>query len=140
MKKLTICVLLAIMLCPALNARAEADIYLQVIGATDLQADQEYKLLVRDWALELAAEGAGNRLESELNLRALEAGRVANIHVQWGKFPLYGQLRQACRVTIGQGCGRNWFGLLYPETALPGEDVIYYSALINWLADIFNLF
>lgn len=141
MKKLVICFIMAIC-CTAAGAFACEAEYLQVIGATDLQPDQEYKLLVRDWALELAAEGLTEpeAMETGLNRRAREHGREGNIRVVWGEFPDHEVSGRTCRVIIGEGCGRNWFGLLYPEISMPGEDVAYYSAIINWIVDIFDLF
>lgn len=138
MIKLAALILAALVICPA--AAAENETYLQVIAATDLAADQEYKLTVRDWALQIASEGERAGMEEELNRRAAEAGRAGDIRVEWGVFQLYGGARHACRVTVGPGCGRNWFGLLYPDTPPEGGEIIYYSAIMNWLAEVFRLF
>ena len=129
--KLLVCCLMAAIFIMSGSAQAEEARYLQVIGETDWQSDQTYKLTVRDWALEAAASGT-DELQDTLNDRAEAAGRPRNITVDTG-------INDLVRVRIGRAEGRNWWGLLYPEEAGLDGDVIYYSAIVDWLLAFFGL-
>ena len=129
--KLLVCCLMAAIFIMSGSAQAEDARYLQVIGETDWQSDQTYKLTVRDWALEAAASGT-DELQDTLNDRAEAAGRPRNITVDLG-------INDLVRVRIGRAEGRNWWGLLYPEEAGLDGDVIYYSAIVDWLLVFFGL-
>ena len=129
--KLLVCCLMAAIFIMSGSAQAEEARYLQVIGETDWQSDQTYKLTVRDWALEAAASST-EELQDTLNDRAEAAGRPRNITVDTG-------INDLVRVRIGRAEGRNWWGLLYPEEAGLDGDVIYYSAIVDWLLAFFGL-
>ncbi|MBQ4089170.1 MAG: stage II sporulation protein R [Clostridia bacterium] len=141
MKKLAICVILAIF-CICDIARAGGMVRLHVIGETDWQTDQAYKLMVRDWALE--ACGAED-MEKELNDHAEEMGMPRNITVERGVFPYPASDEypagdyEAIRVRIGRAEGRNWWGMLYPDEAGYTEDAVYYSAIVDWLLSLFGI-
>lgn len=147
MKKL-ICCLIAAILCMSLCAQAEDMVRLHVIGETDWETDQAYKLMVRDWALELFESGASD-IENALNDRAEAAGRTRNITAETGVFPYpeseyAGQQfpagdYAAIRIRIGRAEGCNWWGMLYPEQAGLDGDIIYYSAIVDWLLSVFGL-
>ena len=137
MKKL-ICCLLASLFIISGSCAAETRTYLQVIGETDWADAQAYKLNVRDWALEYAGQDAA-ALEKSMNDRAESEGRPRNIRVETGVFPCSAGDFPVVRVRIGRAEGRNWWGLLYPEQAGCGEDVIYYSAVVDWLLSIFGI-
>lgn len=115
---------------------AECGLHLQVIGETDLYEDQQYKLLIRDMALEyIAMHGAADTegLEEHLNRLNTDFDRYSPIRVERGVFPCYGSEYDVLRISIGRAEGRNWWGLLYPGRTVPEGDVIYYSAIVNWL-------
>ena len=141
MKKLAICVILAIF-CVCNIASAGGMVRLHVIGETDWQTDQAYKLTVRDWALE--ACGAED-MEKALNDRAEEMGMPRNITVERGVFPYPASDEypageyEAIRVRIGRAEGRNWWGMLYPDEAGYTEDAVYYSAIVDWLLSLFGI-
>ena len=147
MKKLVCCVIAAIFAACA-AAQAEGMVRLHVIGETDWESDQEYKLTVRDWALELCEKSAED-MERALNDMAEAAGMPRNITVEQGVFPYPVSVAdgveypageyEAIRVRIGKGEGRNWWGMLYPEEAGYEEDTIYYSALVDWLLSLFGI-
>lgn len=147
MKKL-ICCLIAAILCTSGCAQAEETLRLHVIGETDWETDQAYKLMVRDWALMYLGNGTDS-LEEALNDRAVESGRPRNITVETGVFPYpeseyAGQKYPAgdyaaIRIRIGKAEGRNWWGMLYPEQAGLYGDVIYYSAIVDWLLSVFGI-
>ena len=147
MKKL-ICCLIAAILCMSGCAQAEETVRLHVIGETDWETDQAYKLMVRDWALMCLRNGTDS-LEVTLNDRAEAAGHPRNITVETGVFP-YPESEYtgqhfpagdyaAIRIRIGRAEGRNWWGMLYPEEAGLDGDVIYYSAIVDWLLAVFGL-
>lgn len=129
--KMLVCCLLAAIFIMSGSAQGEGARYLQVIGETDWESDQAYKLIVRDWALEAVLCGAED-MQAALNDRAEAAGRPRNITVDNG-------LNDRVRVRIGKAEGRNWFGLLYPEEAGMDGEVIYYSAIVDWLLAFFGL-
>ena len=130
MKMLVSCLLAAIFIMSG-SAHGEEARYLQVIGETDWESDQAYKLMVRDWALDAVAGGA-DELQTVLNDRAEAAGKPRNITVDYG-------LNDRVRVRIGKAEGRNWWGLLYPEEAGMDGEVIYYSVIVDWLLALFGL-
>lgn len=121
---------------------------LHVIGRTDWESDQAYKLIVRDWALALIDAGE-TELETALNDMAEAAGHERNIRVECGVFPYPASEcagrtypagdYAAIRIRIGSAEGRNWWGMLYPEEAGYAEDTIYYSAIVDWLLGLFGL-
>ena len=121
-----------------------------VIGATDLAADQAWKLQVRGAALPYLLRGAEKtELEDCLNDFSEQRGRERNIRVETGVFPypertfrgarLPAGRYPAVRIVIGQGCGHNWWCALFPSLWRPGgEEITYYSALVDWIFALFG--
>lgn len=151
-------------------ARAEYHdelIRLHVLAESDSEADQAFKLRVRDGVLAYAQELLKDcesadeaytliRENEEGFQRAAQAvadkeGNTAEIHVETGVFAFpdreydgvlvpAGDYR-ALRVTIGSGAGHNWWCVLYPTLCVPDaatEDVTYYSAVVEWLMGVFG--
>lgn len=142
------CCLLAAIFIMSGGAQAGEGIRLHVIGETDWHTDQAYKLIVRDRALELIENGAAD-IEASLNDMAEAAGRPRSITVEQGVFPCPSAEKDGreypagdynvMRIRIGRAEGRNWWGMLYPDQAGLGDDVVYYSAIVDWLLGIFGL-
>lgn len=162
-KKLIICLILALGMCAGALAEPEIQegICMQVIGETDFPVDQEYKLIVRDWAVEYLnahMEPAGDPyaqlmrfaggMEAHLNSLATEYGKPPFIRVDVGAFQYPEKefegrsypagIYRALRVTIGAGAGRNWWCMLYPGE-YESSDTTYYSAIVNWLLDLLDV-
>ncbi len=125
---------------------------LHVIANSDLDADQELKLEVKDEIVALLREdlkGAGNLDEAkgiiESNLGVIEDtaeevmtshgyGYKANARIGWFDFPvkMYGDLTfpagcyQALRVELGAAEGKNWWCVMFPSLCYVDEahDVI----------------
>jgi len=135
MKRLIFCLIMAISISCGC-ACAEGGVHLQVIGETDLYEDQQYKLLIRDRAMEyIAMHGLSDAegLEQHLNSINTDFDRHFPIRVERGIFPCHGGEYDVVRISIGRAEGRNWWGLIYPGPTIPEGDVIYYSAIVNWL-------
>lgn len=169
MKKLVFCIFLALcVVCGALAEPAQCGeiVRMHVIGMTDLAEDQEYKLQVRDWALDYIREnfeGYGateeymallteftDELAEHLNACAANAGREENISVQTGRFRFPqteyegvtwpAGIYDALRIVIGAGEGRNWWCVLY--SGICGEDdadAVYYSAIVDWFIKLLGI-
>lgn len=150
MKKLLSCLIMMIFVfCGCANA--EGMLRIHIIGETDLYEDQQYKLQVREWVLDyLDNYGADDisALEDHLNSTAQVFGMPRNIRAERGIFP-YPESHlsdtvypagsyDALRIYIGAAEGRNWWGVMYPEHSGIGDDVIYYSAIVNWLMSLFG--
>ena len=83
---------------------------LRVVGRSDAEDDQRQKLVVRDAALRAARE-------CPMNLRAIRraARRVdKTARVRMVLYPPEAP-RMTVQITLGQGRGRNWLGMLFPE-------------------------
>lgn len=150
-KKLLSCLILMIFaFCGGANAAEVTRIH--VVGKTDMYSDQQYKLLVRDWALDYIENHGYDdiaSLEAHLNSMAATFGQSQNIRAERGIFP-YSKSHKggivypagdydALRIYIGAAEGRNWWGVLYPEESGIGDDVIYYSAIVNWIMSLFGM-
>lgn len=152
MKKLLCCLILAAVLMTG-SAQAETSLRLHVIGKTDLDEDQTFKLQVRDIALEYISENGAedtDALEKHLNSFAKATHKSDLIRVERGIFPYppsESAGRQypagdydALRIYIGGAEGRNWWSMLYPEqSGLNDENIIYYSAIVDWFLSIFGV-
>ena len=149
MKKL-VCFLIMAALLLADAACAAEGLRLHVIGRTDLYEDQQFKLQARDTALEYISKNGTDdmhALEDELNRFASHMHADVQIHVQRGVFPYPESITDgriypageydAIKIYIGNGEGRNWWGMLYPEYYCTDEDVIYYSAIVDWFMRLF---
>jgi stage II sporulation protein R len=151
-------------------ARAEYHedlVRLHVVADSDSEADQAFKLRVRngvllyaqellkncasaDEAYELICENADG-FQKAAQAVADGEGNTAQIHVETGVFAFpdrdydgalvpAGDYR-ALRVVIGSGEGHNWWCVLYPTLCVPdaaSEDVVYYSAVVEWLMNTFG--
>ena len=150
MKKL-ICFLIMAALLLADAACAAEGLRLHVIGRTDLYEDQQFKLQIRDAALEYISENGADdisALEGELNRFASQMHADTNIRVQRGVCSYPESISDgttypageydAVRIYIGNGEGRNWWGMLFPERLGPEEDIIYYSAIVDWFMRLFS--
>lgn len=165
-----LCCVAAILVFAAGAARAEYFddlVRLHVLAESDSEADQAFKLRVRDAVLLYAqdllkdCEGADEAyamIRDNLDgfQKAAQAvadweGNAAQIHVETGVFAFpdreydgalvpAGDYR-ALRVVIGSGEGHNWWCVLYPTLCVPDpvtEDITYYSAIVEWLMDVFG--
>lgn len=133
-------------------------IRLQVVARSDAPADQAKKLQVRDRVRALAARIVRNAESSDEAFRRLRAGRGALVRVSGARVEIremncpirvYGRMvvpagrYRAVRVILGEGAGRNWWCVLYPDLcgtnpleaeALAGnEPVVFYSDVMRWL-------
>ncbi len=152
MKKLLCCLIMAAVLIAG-SAQAESMLRLHVIGKTNLPEDQHFKLLVRDAAIEYISENGTNDiagLEEYLNSFAGYMHIGDMIRVEKGTFH-YAESRsagnhypagcyEALRIYIGSAEGRNWWGMLYTEfSGIGDENVIYYSAIVDWFFRLFGM-
>jgi len=149
-KKLVSCLMMAVFLVsiPA-QACGAPTLRLHVIGRTDLPEDQQFKLLIRDAALEFIDEnGCGDTeaLEAALNEFAARMHRTEVIRAERGVFP-YPETRcsgrvypagdyDALRIYIGSAEGRNWWSMIFAAPSPEDEEVIYYSAIVNWFLEL----
>lgn len=168
MAKLILAAILAIMCAmPCAGAEnAENMVRLHVIAESDSIADQTFKMRVRGEVLKvLGPVTAGiddpdvlfavlqknaDAMEAAANAQALREGRPANIRAEVGIFAFTerrlgaetvpaGDYR-AMRIVIGTGSGHNWWCALYPDLVTPddGGETIYYSAIIEFFAQLFG--
>lgn len=124
---------------------SDSMIRLHVVAASDSDYDQDIKLRVRDAVLEQARtllESASSRedamtcLSSGLpdlsrtanrTLQALGASETATVTLDrelfgvryYDGFTLPGGYYEALRVTIGEGEGKNWWCVVYPQLCTP---------------------
>lgn len=124
---------------------SDSMIRLHVVAASDSDYDQDIKLCVRDAVLEQARtllESASSRedamtcLSSGLpdlsrtanrTLQALGASETATVTLDrelfgtryYDGFTLPGGYYEALRVTIGEGEGKNWWCVVYPQLCTP---------------------
>lgn len=132
---------------------------LQVVARSDSRADQALKLQIRDVCLDCAricvsgapdAETAYMRLrqhipdfQSACEAKAQSLGYKGNVRAEAGVFAfpdrIYGRARvpageyPALRVTIGEGEGRNWWCVLYPDLCSLDESARSIGDVIAWL-------
>ena len=122
---------------------------LHVVGASDSQEDQEVKLLVRDAVLASLEEGLQDLTDPELACdyvarmlpkveaaanRCLQAaGFSDSVQVslteeafptrEYDTFSLPAGVYRALRIVIGEGEGRNWWCVVFPQLCM-GEDFV----------------
>lgn len=118
---------------------------LHVVAASDSAEDQAIKLRVRDAVLESLREAMADMTDAgqarayiEANLPKIErvanevlaaagCGDVATVRLQveefaarvYDTFSLPGGLYDTLRITIGEGAGRNWWCVVFPELCVP---------------------
>lgn len=170
MVRRVLCVIGALLILGMPMARAEYRdelVRLHVLAESDEEADQAFKLRVRDGVLVFAEallkdcasadeayekirENEEGFLEAAQQVADAE-GNPAKIHVETGVFAFpertyagaqvpAGEYR-ALRVVIGPGAGHNWWCVLYPTLCVPdteSEDVVYYSVVVEWLLSMFG--
>lgn len=134
-------------------------IRLHVIAESDSPGDQALKLEIRDACLDCAracvsgtedADAAYMRLEANVDLfraacvrRARELGYAGDITAETGVFAfpdrVYGDALvpagdyRALRIVIGDGAGKNWWCVLYPDLCLLDADAPGLRGVISWL-------
>ena len=117
---------------------------LHVVGASNSQADQNVKLLVRDAVLESLSEGLQNvkdpqkaydyvarmlpKVEAAANRCLKAAGFSDTVTVSlteeafptrdYDTFSLPAGVYKALRVVIGEGEGRNWWCVVFPQLCM----------------------
>ena len=171
MKARFLCALMVVWVLASPSARADFFRYtaerslirLQVMAASDSDADQAVKLRVRDAvrAVAVAAatgadspKAAYDRLRASLPALTRAARAVdssASVELMTTRFPprLYGETLvpagryRAVRITLGEGVGRNWWCVVYPDLCAidsqsaaalgSGAPVRFYSGLMKWL-------
>ena len=128
---------------------------LHVVGASDSEEDQQVKLLVRDAVLQSLEEGLQDltdpqaaydyvarmlpEVEAAAN-RCLEAaGFTDTVAVslteegfptrEYDTFSLPAGVYKALRVVIGQGEGKNWWCVVFPQLCMSGEDFVETAAV-----------
>ena len=123
---------------------------LHVVGASDSAEDQEVKLLVRDAVLASLEEGLHDltdvdaavdyvsrmlpRVEAAANRCLAAAGFTDTVAVSlteeafptrdYDNFSLPAGVYRALRVVIGEGEGRNWWCVVFPQLCMAGEDFV----------------
>ena len=138
---------------------ADTIIRLHIVAASDDEADQADKLLVRDGIAELARLELSDcqskqeaqqtiaarlgRIEQKASEILKEQGRPSNVTVRLTQehFPLrqYGKLTvpagtyTALVVTIGEGEGHNWWCVMYPPLCYSGTDLQNEQEAIDFL-------
>ena len=125
-------------------------IRLHVVGASNSEADQAVKLLVRDAVIDCVAEelsGCGCAeeakayLEESLSAIQLAAEKVlrengfqSQVEVsfceeafpvrQYDTFALPSGVYRALRIRIGESEGKNWWCVVFPQLCMAGEDFV----------------
>ena len=123
---------------------------LHVVGASDSKEDQEVKLLVRDAVLASLEEGLQDLTDADAAVdyvsrmlpkvkaaadRCLqEAGFSDTAQVSlteetfptrdYDTFSLPAGVYKALRVVIGEGQGKNWWCVVFPQLCMAGEDFV----------------
>ena len=123
---------------------------LHVVGASDAKEDQEVKLLVRDAVLASLEDGLADLTDPEAAYdyvarmlpkvkaaadRCLEeAGFSDTAQVSlteetfptrdYDTFSLPAGVYKALRVVIGEGEGKNWWCVVFPQLCMAGEDFV----------------
>ena len=123
---------------------------LHVVGASDSQEDQNVKLLVRDAVLDSLEEGLQDLTDADAAVdyvarmlpkvkaaadRCLqEAGFSDTAQVSlteeafptrdYDNFSLPAGVYKALRVVIGEGEGKNWWCVVFPQLCMAGEDFV----------------
>ena len=126
----------------------EGLVRLHVVGASDSKADQDVKLLVRDAVLASLEEGLRDLTDADAAVdyvaRMLpkvkaaaeaclqKAGFSDPVAVSlteeafptrdYDTFSLPAGVYRALRVVIGEGAGKNWWCVVFPQLCMAGED------------------
>ena len=123
---------------------------LHVVGASDSKEDQEVKLRVRDAVLQSLEEGLKQvtdpraaydyvarmlpKVKAAADRCLQEAGFSDTVQVSqteeafptrdYDTFSLPAGVYQALRVVIGEGEGKNWWCVVFPQLCMAGEDFV----------------
>ena len=123
---------------------------LHVVGASDSKEDQEVKLLVRDAVLDSLEEGLGDltdpaaaydyvarmlpKVKDAADRCLQEAGFSDTAQVSlteeafptrdYDTFSLPAGVYKALRIVIGEGEGKNWWCVVFPQLCMAGEDFV----------------
>ena len=123
---------------------------LHVVGASDSVEDQEVKLLVRDAVLDSLEEGLGDltdpaaaydyvarmlpKVKDAADRCLQEAGFSDTAQVSlteeafptrdYDNFSLPAGVYKALRIVIGEGEGKNWWCVVFPQLCMAGEDFV----------------
>ena len=123
---------------------------LHVVGASDSQEDQEVKLLVRDAVLASMEEGLQDltdpaaaydyvsrmlpKVKAAADRCLQEAGFSDTAQVSlteeafptrdYDTFSLPAGVYKALRIVIGEGEGKNWWCVVFPQLCMAGEDFV----------------
>ena len=134
---------------------------LHVVGASDSQEDQDVKLLVRDAVLASLEEGLEDltdvdaavdyvsrmlpKVEAAANsaLKAAGFSDTATVTLEEEAFPtrdydtfsLPAGVYKALRVVIGEGEGRNWWCVVFPQLCMGTEADFVETASVAGLSD-----
>ena len=120
-----------------------SEICLRVVARDDSPEAQAEKLRVRDTVLSLLP-GDERLLPLAWPLLQKAAEKQADCHLSLRLYTPPGQKtpRLTVYLVIGRGEGKNWFGVLYPETLLlcgektEEETVIFYFPLLSFLFSV----
>lgn len=103
---------------------------LRVVGASDSAADQARKLCVRDAVLAVFSKTPYRVASLRRAARAVDP----TARVRCGLFRFGGYRSPAIQITLGQGAGHNWWGILYPAAVgISDEPVVFESFIIKLL-------
>ena len=117
-----VCVMLLL-----LPGQAKAERYMRVVARDDSPAAQREKMMVRNLALVLGPEALRDmRRDVKVEQKRWQPDE---------KTPP----AQTVYITIGPGMGRNWWGVLYPESAAwaASEGTGLLFPFFNWLRELF---
>ena len=132
------------------QALQEELLRLHVVGASDSVEDQEVKLLVRDAVLASLEDGLADltdpaaaydyvsrmlpKVKAAADRCLREAGFSDTAQVSlteeafptrdYDNFSLPAGVYQALRVVIGEGEGKNWWCVVFPQLCMAGEDFV----------------
>lgn len=135
--RIFLCVLALLLAAPA---QAEERLYMRVVARSNSLPAQTEKLLIRNLALLMypLAPGSLSRLEEW----------VPGCRVEMRKWQPCKEMPPASTVyiTLGQGQGRNWWGVLFPGSACwaygggEGGEARVVFPVVRWLLGLFSLF
>ena len=135
---------------------------LHVVGASDSAEDQEVKLLVRDAVLASLEDGLRDltdvdaavdyvyrmlpRVEAAANRCLAAAGFSDTVAVSlteeafptrdYDNFSLPAGVYRALRVVIGEGEGKNWWCVVFPQLCMAGEDFVETASVAGFSPEL----
>lgn len=101
------------------------------------QAALQNEAVIEKWAAEAAREnGFKGPVKAETGLFSFDEREYAGEVYPAGEY-------RAIRIVIGEGRGRNWWCVLYPNVCLPGDyepgmKVEFYSSIVRWIQSWFG--